>query len=242
MYEITRMIEVPIETRWINSGWCARIAVRKKTAGTSAALKARINCPACDSAARALNLTVSRFQPPATIDSPPTKRRFPTIDPLNEARTTSGRPARIAKMAMMSSARFPNVALNSAPYVDPMRCASCSVLNPIHAASGSTATHAKMNNHTGLRCVIRTKMAIGIVAYRTQLAARFTRAVYTPPHDQPLDRERHRDHHAQPARKTERPQRDHARGFLACPPAGRPHPPPPRRRHHRGRSRVLRRR
>ena len=44
------------------------MAALKNNAGTSAALTARINWPACDSAARALNFTVSRFQLPATID------------------------------------------------------------------------------------------------------------------------------------------------------------------------------
>ena len=78
-------------------------------------------------------------------------------------------------VAMINSAKFPNVALNSAPAVDPIFLASCSVLAPIQAASGSTARQAKMNSQMRFRCVTWRKIAIGIVAWRSQLAARFTR-------------------------------------------------------------------
>jgi hypothetical protein len=110
-----------------------------------------------------LNFCDVRLHPPATIDTPATKRRLPRIEPLSEARTTSGSPARMAKMAMIISAKLPKVALNSAPYVAPIRCASCSVLIPIHAASGSTAAHAKTNSHTRLACMNCRVIATGIV-------------------------------------------------------------------------------
>jgi hypothetical protein len=44
------------------------------------------------------------------------------MDPVSEALTTSSRPARTANVAMIISARLPNVALMSAPALGPTCC------------------------------------------------------------------------------------------------------------------------
>ena len=55
------------------------------------------------------------LKPPKMILSPRTKSRFPMIEPVIEALTSSVKPLLIAIKAMISSAAFPNVAFSNPP-------------------------------------------------------------------------------------------------------------------------------
>ena len=60
------------------------------------------------------------------------------MEPVSDAFTSEINPRRRAKIAMISSAAFPNVAFSSPPSPGPIRAAACSVARPIQAASGSS--------------------------------------------------------------------------------------------------------
>ena len=60
------------------------------------------------------------------------------IEPVSDAFTRSTSPRRSAKIVMISSAAFPNVAFRRPPSPGPMRAAACSVARPIQPASGSS--------------------------------------------------------------------------------------------------------
>jgi hypothetical protein len=81
---------------------------------------------------------------------------------MSEARTISTRPARKATTAMISSGRFPNVALSRPPTAGPVCSATCSVLRTIRAASGTMASAATRKT-TGAATAARSRtIAIGI--------------------------------------------------------------------------------
>jgi hypothetical protein len=67
---------------------------------------------------------------------------------VSEALTTSSRPARTAKTAMIISARLPNVALMRAPALGPRCSARWPVLSPMRAASGMMARADSRNTGT----------------------------------------------------------------------------------------------
>ncbi len=123
----------PIET---SSRIQASRSTVAKTAGRAIADNARIIiaawCPVCF----ALKRCTPCFVPPATADSPRIRSVFPMIEPVIEAFTRSTSPRRSAKIVMMSSAAFPNVALRRPPSELPRRVAACSVPRPIQPASG----------------------------------------------------------------------------------------------------------
>src|SRR5881628_2950016 len=88
------------------------------------------------------------FTPPASMLRPRTNRRFPTIEPVSDAFTTSVRPRDSAKIAMMSSVAFPNVALSRPPTPGPACLPSSSVASPRNHASGTMAIPAAAKTMT----------------------------------------------------------------------------------------------
>ena len=77
-----------------------------------------------------------------SIAAPITSRMLPMIEPTSEALTTSCRPSRSAKKAMISSGALPNVTLSRPPMPGPERAASSSVARPMSAAVGITPSAA----------------------------------------------------------------------------------------------------
>ena len=57
---------------------------------------------------------------PKSSVNPSTSRRFPTIEPTSDARTTSVRPSETATSAMINSGALPNVALRKPPMPGPV--------------------------------------------------------------------------------------------------------------------------
>ena len=86
---------------------------------------------------------------------------FPMIEPVIEALTSSVSPRRNAKIVMISSAAFPNVALSSPPTELPRRLAACSVPSPIQPASGSSDTAEARKTVQSGACRSRQTIAIG---------------------------------------------------------------------------------
>ena len=72
------------------------------------------------SAARRLNFSSLRFQPPRSMARPRTIRMLPMMEPVSEALTISVSPARRAMKAMISSAALPKVAFRSPPMPGPV--------------------------------------------------------------------------------------------------------------------------
>ncbi len=79
---------------------------------------------------------------------PITNSKFPKIEPVIEANTSSSKPALIAMMVMISSAALPKVALSNPPTRGFVRAAKASVPSPIYSAIGITlsADNPKTNN------------------------------------------------------------------------------------------------
>ena len=109
--------------------------VYEKTAGTNRPMTARMSSAALDAAIFALNDWVPKRKPPASAAAPVTSSRFPMIDPVSDALTTSKSPAWSAKNAMMSSAMLPKVALRIPPTCGPVSDPSRSVDAPTTHAS-----------------------------------------------------------------------------------------------------------
>src|SRR5215217_6938696 len=104
----------------------------------------------------------SRLRPPTNIAAPMTSRMFPRIEPTSEALTTSCRPSRNAKKAMMISGALPNVTLRKPPMPGPDRAASSSVARPINAAVGMTPTADVTKMIVALACATSSAIAIGM--------------------------------------------------------------------------------
>src|SRR2546427_406571 len=88
------------------------------------------------------------FTPPANMLNPRTKSRFPTTEPVSDAFTTSVKPRDRAKIAMMSSVAFPNVAFRRPPTPGPACFPSSSVARPRNQASGTMARPATAKTMT----------------------------------------------------------------------------------------------
>ncbi len=95
---------------------------------------------------RRSNFWIPFFNPPASIDNPRTKRRFPIMDPVMEAFTNSNRPLLIANRVMINSAAFPSVALINPPIFGPVWDARPSVPSPMRPASGITLIADRLNS------------------------------------------------------------------------------------------------
>ena len=97
------------------------LVVNAKTAGTNKPDQARTSSAALEPAIFGLNDWLPCRRPPNRTLAPITSSRFPMIDPVSDALTTSMRPACRAKNAMISSAMLPNVALRIPPTCGPVR-------------------------------------------------------------------------------------------------------------------------
>ena len=124
-----------------------------KIAGMISATQASSSISDCVLAAVRSNVWRSRLRPPTNIAAPITSRMLPRIEPTSEALTTSCRPSRSAKKAMISSGALPNVTFRKPPMPGPERAASSSVARPISAAVGITpsAEATKIIDALGVR-------------------------------------------------------------------------------------------
>jgi len=61
---------------------------------------------------------------------PKTNKILPRTEPANDALTTSKRPARIAKYAIINSVALPKVAFKKPPNLGPVYTANSSVASP----------------------------------------------------------------------------------------------------------------
>src|SRR3954447_2128418 len=89
------------------------------------------------------------FQPQASSAAPRISRTLPITEPMIEARATSSNPSRMARMTMIISGRFPNVAFSSAERRGPAASPASSVATPSTQASPATATPAPTKTTTG---------------------------------------------------------------------------------------------
>ena len=92
-----------------------------KIAGMISATQASSSISDCVFAAVRSNVWRSRLRPPTSIAAPITSRTLPRIEPISDALTTSCRPSRSAKKAMISSGALPNVTLRKPPMPGPER-------------------------------------------------------------------------------------------------------------------------
>jgi hypothetical protein len=136
--------------------------ISSNSAGRMSAISASSSIAAWACAAVALNVCLSRFQPPTSIDAPSTSRMLPRIDPAIDAFTTSWSPAFSANRAMISSGALPNVTFSSPPIPGPERAARCSVASPISAAVGITPSAAVTKMITGDAWAISSATAMGM--------------------------------------------------------------------------------
>ena len=133
-----------------------------KMAGMIRATVASSSISDCADAARASKCCRSRFNPPASIDTPMTSRMLPRSDPATDAFTTSCSPAPRANRAMISSGALPNVTFRKPPMPGPERAASSSVARPIRAAVGMTPSADAPKISTASACRISSRIATGI--------------------------------------------------------------------------------
>jgi len=104
----------------------------EKTSGiTNATMTANISKPELCLASNTLYVWTLYLRPPIKKDSPATSSRFPRTEPVKEAKTTSVSPSLKAKIAMINSTAFPNVALSKPPILGPATIAKLSVALPI---------------------------------------------------------------------------------------------------------------
>jgi hypothetical protein len=92
---------------------------------------------------------------------------LPRIEPTSDALTTSCRPSRSAKNAMISSGALPNVTLSRPPMPGPERAASSSVARPISAAVGMTPSADAENTSAAAASPSSSATAIGMNGTRT---------------------------------------------------------------------------
>ena len=133
-----------------------------KIAGMISATQASSSISDCVLAAVRSNVWRSRLSPPTSIAAPITSRTLPRIEPTSEALTTSSRPSRSAKKAMISSGALPNVTFRKPPMPGPERAASSSVARPISAAVGITPSAEATKISDALACVSSSAIAIGM--------------------------------------------------------------------------------
>src|SRR6185437_16301370 len=111
-----------------------------KAVGTPSPITARASIEELIPATRRSNVWVPWRTPPTTNDAPRTSRVLPRIEPVMDAVATSSWPALMAKMVMISSAAFPNVAFSTPPIFGPLLSPSCSVAIPTIQASVRSAS------------------------------------------------------------------------------------------------------
>ncbi len=107
--------------------------------GTVMAISARMVMVASISTSRRSNICLPFLRPPKSMAKPSTRRRFPRIEPVSEAKTSWIWPARMAERVIISSAAFPKVALRSPPMRGPDLSAKTSVASPSSFARGIMA-------------------------------------------------------------------------------------------------------
>mmetsp|Transcript_33166 Transcript_33166/g.76627 ORF Transcript_33166/g.76627 Transcript_33166/m.76627 type:complete len:264 (-) Transcript_33166:27-818(-) len=129
----------------ISSSLSGRAPVRRTTVGITSANTANNSKEYCVRAPVGLNRWVVKFTPPQKKHMPRTSRRFDTMLPTKLPFTTSVRPSRSAKMAMIISTALPKVAFNRPPKVGPTEHASCSVASPSSLARGTIAKKLRRN-------------------------------------------------------------------------------------------------
>ena len=95
--------------------------------GTNIAIVARKSRPACRRALPRLYSCTWCLSPPSRNDTPNMNNVLVTIAPAMDAFTKAYCPARKAASAMMSSVKFPSVALSRPPTVSPVLAATDSV-------------------------------------------------------------------------------------------------------------------
>src|SRR3954466_7412141 len=119
--------------------------------GTASATTARKRVAVLEEAASRLKRSREKRVPPTTMLTPPTKRRFPRMEPVMLPFTRSTCPWRRAEMPRINSAALPKVALSRLPAAGPMRSASASVASPIALARGMSDAQAT-KKVTASRC------------------------------------------------------------------------------------------
>src|SRR5215207_6169879 len=112
-------------------------------------------------ASAVLNFWVLWRRPPISWAAPNTSNRLPRIEPVMDAFTRSIRPARRARIAMISSARLPRVALSRPPSVGPVYAAISSVARPRYPERGMIARALKPKISTGFACTYSAMIAAG---------------------------------------------------------------------------------
>ena len=141
-----------IATRMLRSSTPAAevfVAVSTNSAGIAKAIVTRKSDEPLASAAVLLNVCDFLPFPPRSMARPRTSRRLPMIEPVSEAFTTSGKPARSARNQMISSVAFPNVELSSPPAAGEVRDASSSTESPMYFARGMTAPAERKKRISG---------------------------------------------------------------------------------------------
>src|SRR6476646_7944223 len=107
--------------------------------GSPRPITARASIEAFIPAIRWSNVWIPFRRPPSRNEAPSTRSVFPRIEPVMDAVATSSWPARMAKIVMISSAAFPNVAFRTPPTFGPELSPSCSVATPTIQASAISA-------------------------------------------------------------------------------------------------------
>src|SRR6266571_2984159 len=106
-----------------------------------------------------LNFCTLNLSPPASNAKPSTSGRLLRTEPVIEALTRSIRPARSATAAIISSARFPIVALRTPPTAGLVCSATVSVAAPSMPESGMIASALTIKTAIGGAPAIRATMA-----------------------------------------------------------------------------------
>ena len=149
------------------------LLVSAKTAGTNSPMSARTSSAAFEPAILGLNVWVPWRRPPTRTLAPITSSRFPMIEPVSEAFTTSISPACSAKNAMISSAILPNVAFRMPPTCGPVSEPSRSVDKPTTQARPRMAIAETTKSSVG--SAWRPKSSTIAARLRTTVARSTTR-------------------------------------------------------------------
>lgn len=107
------------------------ISAENTSGMTKATITANMSKPELCLASYTLNSWRLYFRPPMKNDRPATRRRLPRTDPVSDASTMPVSPSRNAKIEMISSTAFPNVAFKRPPILGPAIIARLSVALPI---------------------------------------------------------------------------------------------------------------
>ena len=108
-------------------------------AGTISPTQASIKSPELMPFEVRLNSSFSLRRPPKNIASPTPSSRFPMMDPVMAALTTSCRPALSANSEIISSGALPIVAASKPPRVGPIKTEILSAALPNKPANGTMA-------------------------------------------------------------------------------------------------------